>query len=68
LLVAFGFGVEVVIDVSRAIVNGQASGKGFSKYSGLKSSSGFPFLRKQNKDLVSVVVFQTNAKRICSHF
>lgn len=39
----------------------QVSGKGFSEYSGLKSSSGFPCLRKYNEDFVSVVAFQTNA-------
>ncbi|KAI5599421.1 hypothetical protein BDE02_02G195000 [Populus trichocarpa] len=40
----------------------QASGKGFTDFSGLRSSSAFlPFTKKTSDDFVSVVAFQTSA-------
>ncbi|RDX79180.1 Glyceraldehyde-3-phosphate dehydrogenase A, chloroplastic [Mucuna pruriens] len=40
----------------------QANGKGFSEFSGLRSSSGYlPFSRKTSEDFHSVIAFQTYA-------
>ncbi|MCE3049309.1 hypothetical protein HAX54_044583, partial [Datura stramonium] len=38
----------------------QVSNKGFSEFSGLRTSSAVPFGRKTNDDLLSVVAFQTS--------